>query len=590
MTRPLVWLGKRLACITLAGAGAALVLFAYSRIATADITNGDNLGKYTYPSSDCHENEDEAGDPINVLFWDDAAGVNLDYYFDLYHGWGDNDGETQYFQTWGWCSEMDGQPSSGGLQMTRYHARYSRGLDATGEVIYDDPIWGDYSVAAAHYEQWVPYAPEFNDCDGGTWPFQGDHAVPPDGFNQGRDNVIENWLIEPDPGHTLWGYGYWDNRESRLQCTRQRAASDGEVAFIQVYLDSDGDGIDDADEHNVYGTDPLNPDTDGDGCSEGYEVGIGFAPLNPWDVYDVPVPANPDETPNGERNGVVDIGDALAVLFYSFAQDNSGPNGNGVDYDSLKDGDWTGPAVMYPDGSTDAFDETGRRYDRTPGPLPNPPNDAGPPNGVVNISDVLAALAQAFIVDCPGPPEELDRLDSGRVGEGGALSSAPNAMAVDALPGGGVDSARTVKGTGPFDVDIAITAAKNPYSGYQFVLSYDDQVLALLPTTDVDRDGTLESWTYSRLSGATLDAEVVQRDLDRDAALDQAAGGSVLLSGAASATGVIATVRFQCVGNGASPIHLVAPGEGSLSTTTLAQGGAAIDTSVADAWITCSVK
>lgn len=40
-------------------------------------------------------------------------------------------------------------------------------------------------------------------------------------------------------------------------------------------LDSDGDGLTDADEINIYGTDPHNPDTDGDGLLDGVEVEMG---------------------------------------------------------------------------------------------------------------------------------------------------------------------------------------------------------------------------------------------------------------------------------------------------------------------------
>ncbi len=354
--------------------------------------------------------------------------------------------------------------------------------------------------------------------------------------------------------------------------------------------DSDWDGLGDEDEVNFYGTDPNMFDTDGDGCPEGYEVNIGSNPLSPWDVYDVPVPANPDPTPNGERNRVIDIGDVLAVGFYAFADDDGGPNANGVDYDSLKDGDWTGPTVMYPDGSLDD-DDAGRRYDRSAGDLPTPHgfDPAGPPNGSVDIGDVLAVVAQAFAIDCPGPPGMLDGSASGPSGHGAALSSAPNAMAVDAVPGGALDSARAVKSGGAFDIDILMTAAGKAYGGYQFALSYDDGVLALLPTADLDSDTTLDSWAYNELDGTALNAEVVQRDRDGDAALDQASGGSALLSGATSATGVIATVRFQCVGDGVSAIHLVVPGEATFGTTTLAEGGGAIDTRLEDAWITCSV-
>ena len=197
MTRPFLSLGRRLTYLALALLGAGLALLAYTKIGTADV--GDHVRNYTFASSDCQEDDQDAEDPINVVFFDDAAAVNLDYYFDLYHGWGDNGGETQYFKIWSNCYEMDGQPSSNWGPRDRYHARYHRGLDAIGEV-EDDLTWGDYSVAAAHFEDWIV---------GDGCGFPGNHAVPEDGFNQGRDNVIENWVIEPDPGHTLWGYEDW---------------------------------------------------------------------------------------------------------------------------------------------------------------------------------------------------------------------------------------------------------------------------------------------------------------------------------------------------------------------------------------------
>jgi hypothetical protein len=134
-------------------------------------------------------------------------------------------------------------------------------------------------------------------------------------------------------------------------------------------------------------------DSDGDGCSDSEEAALSFNPQAWYDVYDVPVPAVADPTPNGPRNKVVDMGDAIAVLFYAFTEptvacgDNR--NGNGVDYDCDKNGDSV---------------KDGLDYDRTAGSGPNPPWDAGPPNGVVDMQDVLAAIGQAFWVDCSGPP------------------------------------------------------------------------------------------------------------------------------------------------------------------------------------------
>jgi gliding motility-associated-like protein len=61
------------------------------------------------------------------------------------------------------------------------------------------------------------------------------------------------------------------------------------VTMIDCNLDSDGDGLSDFDEVNTTGTDPNNPDTDGDGYNDGNEVTINSDPLDPCD----PNPMNP---------------------------------------------------------------------------------------------------------------------------------------------------------------------------------------------------------------------------------------------------------------------------------------------------------
>ena len=76
------------------------------------------------------------------------------------------------------------------------------------------------------------------------------------------------------------------------------------------------------------------------------------------------------------------------VLLYVNAYEGGPVNPNGVDYDSDKNGDTV---------------KDGRDYDRSSSPLPNPPWDAGPPNGAVNMPDVLLALAQINL-NCSGPP------------------------------------------------------------------------------------------------------------------------------------------------------------------------------------------
>lgn len=52
--------------------------------------------------------------------------------------------------------------------------------------------------------------------------------------------------------------------------------------------DTDGDGLFDGEEASVYKTDPLNPDTDGDGFLDGAEVKNGYDPKGPGKLIRIP--------------------------------------------------------------------------------------------------------------------------------------------------------------------------------------------------------------------------------------------------------------------------------------------------------------
>jgi hypothetical protein len=52
--------------------------------------------------------------------------------------------------------------------------------------------------------------------------------------------------------------------------------------------DTDGDGLFDGEEVKVYKTDPLNPDTDGDGFKDGAEVKNGYDPKGPGKLIRIP--------------------------------------------------------------------------------------------------------------------------------------------------------------------------------------------------------------------------------------------------------------------------------------------------------------
>lgn len=51
-------------------------------------------------------------------------------------------------------------------------------------------------------------------------------------------------------------------------------------ALADTKLDSDNDGVPDKDEVEIYHTDPLNPDTDGDGYNDWLELNSGYSPHN----------------------------------------------------------------------------------------------------------------------------------------------------------------------------------------------------------------------------------------------------------------------------------------------------------------------
>ncbi len=135
--------------------------------------------------------------------------------------------------------------------------------------------------------------------------------------------------------------------------------------------------------------DVATDDADGDGCKDTKEIvptdwhpGGQRDPTNPWDFFDVPLPALSSAAPGGARNKIITLADVLAVLAYvgTSATNPNTPNANGVTYGS----DWNANGI--PDG---------REYDRTPSSDAARPWRSGPPNGVVTNADTLTALAQS---------------------------------------------------------------------------------------------------------------------------------------------------------------------------------------------------
>jgi hypothetical protein len=66
-------------------------------------------------------------------------------------------------------------------------------------------------------------------------------------------------------------------------------AREGEIGTSIVNNDTDGDALGDREEVDVYGTDPLRPDTDSDTFTDGSEVSNGYNPNGPGRILDIPV-------------------------------------------------------------------------------------------------------------------------------------------------------------------------------------------------------------------------------------------------------------------------------------------------------------
>ncbi|MFU8892840.1 MAG: lectin-like protein [Luteolibacter sp.] len=109
-----------------------------------------------------------------------------------------------------------------------------------------------------------------------------------------RNNVAEGIFLFPGTGFE-WGttqvtskFGYILERPATDPLnpdTDGDGLTDYQELFIYgtnpLVVDTDGDGLTDYEEVMIYGTDPLNPDTDGDGLSDGDEVLIhGTDPNN----------------------------------------------------------------------------------------------------------------------------------------------------------------------------------------------------------------------------------------------------------------------------------------------------------------------
>lgn len=105
----------------------------------------------------------------------------------------------------------------------------------------------------------------------------GEESPPPKWFSNCKgDDCSAN--EPPGVGEEYWNDQYWPSSAGwAMGLLDSSSGINGDDT--PDYLDQDDDGLLDEDEINIYGTDPLNTDTDGDGLSDLDEVTEGSDPL-----------------------------------------------------------------------------------------------------------------------------------------------------------------------------------------------------------------------------------------------------------------------------------------------------------------------
>lgn len=105
-----------------------------------------------------------------------------------------------------------------------------------------------------------------------------------------RAEINTNSAVAPQEQQTNESTDAQPNQSAALPDDDQDGLTNEEEVALGTnpkLADSDNDGLIDYDEVKVYKSDPLNPDTDGDGNQDGTEVQNGYSPLDDSKLLDL---------------------------------------------------------------------------------------------------------------------------------------------------------------------------------------------------------------------------------------------------------------------------------------------------------------
>ncbi|MHA1442566.1 MAG: hypothetical protein ACTSPK_12010, partial [Candidatus Heimdallarchaeota archaeon] len=148
------------------------------------------------------------------------------------------------------------------------------------------------------------------------------------------------YLIVEDPGYIQLNHMTLDLDNNIHITWIEKIGLNKTIHYTIGWTDSDEDGLIDKDEMDIYGTDPANPDTDGDQLLDGEEIEFGFDPFDPDEDNDLMYDGY--EFHNGldpyTNDSYLDFDSDLLLNIEEFLA-GSLPNTNDSDIDGVSDYD-----------------------------------------------------------------------------------------------------------------------------------------------------------------------------------------------------------------------------------------------------------